>query len=51
MAATKSGAPAAPRKQGATAFCVAGRDDAEELLADLSTFAALDNALIGARMH
>jgi hypothetical protein len=37
--------------QGATAFFVAGRNDAEELLADLSTFAALDNALIGARMQ
>jgi hypothetical protein len=37
--------------QGATAFCVAGRDDAKELLADLCTFAALDNALTGARMH
>jgi hypothetical protein len=37
--------------QGATAFWVAGRGAARELLADLCTFTALDNALIGARMH
>jgi hypothetical protein len=37
--------------QGATAFGVAGRSDAQELIADLTTFVAIDNALIGARMH